>query len=862
MINHSSLKQLAQDVFDSGLGVAIPLPPGAKYEPLTGTTGSAPKQTAEEALKNFDDADDNCNVALRVNDNVIGIDVDHFPEKNKLGAESLAELEKKHGALPATFYNTRHGANADSRHMFYRVPAGVKWKDKAAKDIDILQFSYRYSVVAPSTYEEKPYKWFNADHEELDTIPHVDELPDLPLGWVEFLKKGSLADHAKYAPKKSLGAEDAETWLETVAINYDAAPNDGTKKKLAKFVAEIEDNAHDTTKDAVYWAVRFAVVEGAPGLETILATLKEAFVKARTARPMNEKPEREWDRLFMGAVNKLRGAIEAGKIAPMVALLSTDFEDGLTSLNGAKEAADKHDELIEKVRRLILAHDEEKAVGELLAEVVPSTFGVVSDNSDTELFDEELQAFYKEEDLKNVVQQVLTPVLDMAFYETPLEADEETLEELDAFNKRIGGFKRYVNNYRNLKAIKLNFVVSLKNARRTVRRDDIDAQPELLGLPDGRVVDLSLATVGCSLMDVIRERNEGELLTRSLDVDPEKATAALEHRRKYYKGKDRTAPAELFLELALPNPEVRKVAQKLLGYAAFGRMESQYRNLPVFMGRTSSGKSVLTNLINSVAGNYAGQVGIEALSKPDDAPNAELAAVIHSRWLVIPELSSANKAASARLKAVTSSEGVKATRKFDNNPIHSTTITPIIITNDAPDMRIDDAILKRLVVVPMNTSSTILDEGLPKWEEGGLFRRDVYGEEVKGRFEYDDESKAVFLEWMIQGFLFMRAEGIDQSTMPKEIQDAIAQFTEEADPVTAWLDTLDYSDPNAETTREKLAANYALEEGEAKFPSGAALKKLLAQRGVEYKKTNKCAKYIGVGLPKEERTKVPLASAS
>lgn len=860
MTNHSSLKQLTQDFLASGLGVAIPLLPGAKEPLLSGMTGSAPKQKAEEALKNFEHADDNCNVGLRVNDTVIGIDVDHFPKKNKLGAESLARLEEEHGKLPATFYNTRHGAKADSRHLFYRVPAGVKWEGKAAEDIDILQFSHRHSVVAPSTYEDMPYKWFNPDHEELDTLPHIEDLPQLPPAWVKFLKKGSLADFVKYAPKKSFGAEDAEAWLETVAINYDAAPNDGTKKKLAKFVAEIEDDAHDTTMIAVRWAVRWAVVDGAPGLENILAELYKAFVKARNLRPTNETPDREWDRLFTGEVNALRGSIEAGKIKPMVAFLNA-ANDTLTSLNGASEAADKHERLIDKVRRTIFEHDEEKAVGELLAEVVPSTFGVVSDNSDTELFDEELQAFYKEEDLKNVVREVLTPVLDMAFYETPQKADEETLEELTALNKIIGGFKRYVNSYRNLKAIKLNFVVSLKNASRTVRRDDIDAQPELLGLPDGRVVDLSLATVGCSLMDVVRERHKGEMVTKKLSIDPEKATAALAHRRKYYKGKDRIEPAELFLELAFPNAEVRKVAQKLLGYAAYGNMESQYRNLPVFMGRTSSGKSVLTNLINSVAGNYAGQVGIEALSKPDDAPNAELAAVIHSRWLVIPELSSANKAASARLKAVTSSEGVKATRKFDNNPIHSTTITPIIITNDAPDMRIDDAILKRLVVVPMNTSSTILSDGLPQWEEGGLFRRDVYGERVKGSFEYDDESKAFFLEWLIQGFLLMRSEGIDQSTMPKEIQSAIAQFTEEADPVTAWLDTLDYSDPNAETSREKLAANYALEEGEAKFPSGAALKKLFAQRGVGHKRNNSGAIYIGVCVPKEGlKLKMGLAS--
>ncbi|MGP5342947.1 bifunctional DNA primase/polymerase [Corynebacterium casei] len=856
-MNHSSLTQLAQDVFNSGLGVAIPLPPGEKKEPPSGTTGSAPKQQAEEALKNLDYADDNCNVALRVNDTVIGIDVDHFPEKNKFGAESLAELEEEYGALPATFYNTRHGANAESRHMYFRVPAGMKWKGKAAEDIDILQFSNRYSVVAPSTFESTNYKWFNADHEELDTLPHVEDLPDLPSAWVEFLKKGSLADYAKYAPKKSFGAEEAETWLETVATNYEAAPNEGTKKKLAKFVAEIEDNAHDTTKDAVHWAVRFAVVEGAPGLETILATLKEAFVKARNSRPRNEKPEREWDRQFTGEVNDLRGSIEAGKIKPMVAFLSA-ANDTVTSLNGAKEAADTHDELIEAIRNLVKSYSTEFAAGEILALLTPGAKAITVAGKDSEIFDEEIRQELSDGKIQSIIKNRAEPALLWTYYPIPVEADEEEVNAIEADNARIGRVHTFLNSGRNSNVVRAKFAVALEDLKRVIRRDDIDAQPELLGLPDGRVVDLNLATAGCELMDVVRERKEGELLTRSLDVDPEKATAALAHRRKYYKGESQKPPAQVFLEVALPNPEVRKVAQKLLGYAAYGRMESRYRNLPVFMGRTSSGKTVLSDLINSVAGNYAGQVGIEALSKPDDAPNAELAAVIRSRWLLIPELSSANKAASARLKAVTSSEGVKATRKFDNNPIHSTTITPIIITNDAPDMRIDDAILKRLVVVPMNTDSKKLEKALPERARDGIFRKDVYGNDVDHDFPFDDENKAVFLEWLIQGFLLMRAEGNDQSIMPKEIQDAIAQFTEEADPVTAWLDTLDFSDPNAETTREKLAANFALEEAEAKFPSGAALKKLLAQRGVEYRRIRSGAAYIGVGLPKEERTKVPL----
>ena len=852
---YNSISQLLEDYLDAGIGVLVPLPAGEKQPPLGPTGGAAPQQTVDEARHNFDHVEDNCNVALRLNDSVLILDIDDHGG-DKQGASVLAELEKDHGKLPDTAYNTRHGADSGSRHLIFKVPAGIKWIGKISGGIDLLQFSHRYAVVEPSVVEGKAYHWYDRDGKKLDKPPHMDELPELPSAWVEFLKKGALADHAKYAPKENFATEEAVAWLRSVATNTDAEPTEGTRKKLNQFLEDIDNNAHDTSVDAVHWAVRYTAVDGAAGLNVMLKELKDKFVEVRSTRPTAEPAADEWGRLFADEVNALRGEIEAGKVTPLVVRYGDDedFKKAITSLLGASTAETKHDNRVEKFRYLIKDDDDETAVGEMLLDLVPTALGVLSENSDTEIFDEEERSYLKDEDLKEILREVLKPILKMCYYQIPPEVDDEEREYLEGLNKQIGGFVRFVNATRNLKAIRLNFVVSLNSRGRNIHRDQIDAQPELLGLPDGRVIDLSLATAESSLMDVIRERKQGEMITKSLSIDPEKATAALAHRREFYKGKDSQAPAELFLELALPNPEVRRVAQKLLGYAAFGRMESRFRNIPVFMGPSSSGKTVLTNLIKSVAGDYAGQVGIEALSKPDDGPNAELAKVIHSRWLFVPELSSANKAASARLKAIASSEGVTATFKHSNDPIHSETLTPIIVTNDAPDMRIDDAILKRLVVVPMTASPELLTGKLPKPAPGEYFRRDVYGKEVDQDFHRDDESKAFMLEWLIQGFLLMRAEGIDQSTMPAEIQTAIADFVGEADPVAAWMDSLDFSDKSVKTSRGELERSFANENPDTNFPSGPALKKMLEQRGAEYKRVGGRAVYVGVKASKVEDT--------
>lgn len=849
MNKNSTLNSKIEEYIQSGIGVLIPLKADSKSPILKGVHGKVLEQTPEAARHNFDGLQEKCNAAVRLADTVIVLDVD--VSETKHGDQTLAALEAEYCNLPRGPYNTRHGANAAARHMFYRVPAGFEWRSPSS-DIDIIHRAIRYAVVAPSVVDGKAYHWYDADGTELDTIPRADELPELPKAWIEFLKKGPATDN--YRPGEVFDLEATTQWLEASAPACDSALTDGTRAKLDGFLKAIEDDAHETAIKAVRWIVRYCVLDGAPGLNVALAELEEKFTEVREARPTGEAPAREWGRILADEVNKLRGEVEAGRVTPFIAKHAPVDIEAITGLTGAKKAAVAHGELIDQVREIIRKNPMETAGGELLALAMPGAKAITSPGKDSGIFDETNRVEWDRKEngrLTSVIKNYLNPLLEAAFYPIPVDADDDLIELLEGLNKEIGGIKWAMDTHNKLPAFRAKFAVALEDAGRTVRRKDIDSNPALLGLPDGRVVDLNLATADCELVDVIRPRLVGELVTLSLDIDPKKAIAALAHRRKFYKGDDRKTPAQVFLELAFPNPEVRKVAQKLLGYAAYGYMESQYRNLPVFYGPTSTGKTVLTDLIKAVAGTYYGTVGIEALSKSDDGPNSELAKVIHSRWLVLPELSTAQKAASERLKALTSTEGVKATPKYSNDPVESNTLTPIIVTNDAPEMKIDDAILKRLVVIPMTTPAAVLTEKLPKRDKGNHGRMNVYGELVNEHFTHDDENKAYMLEWLTHGFILMREEGIDQSTMPTEIQEANAQFVGEADPLAAWLAELDYSDKNARVLAKDLKESFEAEYPDVKFPSGAPLKKLMAARGCEYSRPGGKSTYSGVQIPED-----------
>jgi P4 family phage/plasmid primase-like protien len=180
---------------EAGWEGTLPLPYKEKKFPPKGFTGKGGTMPTSQDLSKWGERQSN--ICLRLPKNVIGIDVDNYEDKQ--GLRTLQEHEAKWGELPPTWTSTARAGGSGIR--LYRVPddrmylTQLKRTGAAESDIEIIQFGHRYVVTHPSLHPEGPtYKWYDpegnctTEGDEIE-IPTVDELPELPLKWVDGLTK-------------------------------------------------------------------------------------------------------------------------------------------------------------------------------------------------------------------------------------------------------------------------------------------------------------------------------------------------------------------------------------------------------------------------------------------------------------------------------------------------------------------------------------------------------------------------------------------------------------------------------------------------------------------------------------------------
>ena len=172
----------AAEYWDAGWRGVLPLPARRKKEPpdgYTGRTGAWPSRADIQAWTEDGHADGN--IALRMPDNVIGVDVDCYD--GKPGATTLTRLVAECGPLPATWASTSRSDGSGIR--FYRVPPGMSWPGVLGPGIEIIQHVHRYAVVSPSIHPEgRLYSWVSPDGVRTTVIPQPDDLTQLPEPWV------------------------------------------------------------------------------------------------------------------------------------------------------------------------------------------------------------------------------------------------------------------------------------------------------------------------------------------------------------------------------------------------------------------------------------------------------------------------------------------------------------------------------------------------------------------------------------------------------------------------------------------------------------------------------------------------------
>ena len=175
-------------------GWANPIPVERKWPPPKGYTGYDGKNVSWPDIQAWLDGEEgDHNIALRLPDDIIGIDVDAHDGKS--GEMSLAAAEAALGPLPPTARSTSRASFGASGIRFYRVPPGAnlrgaekRFRARFGDHVDIIRRDHRYAVVWPSVHPDtgNTYTWYD-ENVATREIPKPVDLVTLPEAWVTFL---------------------------------------------------------------------------------------------------------------------------------------------------------------------------------------------------------------------------------------------------------------------------------------------------------------------------------------------------------------------------------------------------------------------------------------------------------------------------------------------------------------------------------------------------------------------------------------------------------------------------------------------------------------------------------------------------
>lgn len=250
----------------------LPLPPKSKFAPPKGFTGRSGATPTEE---NFSDwIDRGGNIALRLPENVIGLDIDAYG--HKVGQKTFEDMQLKHGKLPETWYSSRHENTDNGRTLLFRVPDELTFIS-GLKDIDVIQNNHRYLTAPPSFHpSEARYVWYSPSGTPVSKliVPEIDALEDLPDAWLELLINKETEESATPTVLSEVAAWNSNLdWL-PVGVSCSTMSS-----KLNYYLKGFKNasSRHDYTMTAVMSLI-YSASDGHGGIVSALDTLRTKFI--------------------------------------------------------------------------------------------------------------------------------------------------------------------------------------------------------------------------------------------------------------------------------------------------------------------------------------------------------------------------------------------------------------------------------------------------------------------------------------------------------------------------------------------------------------------------------------------------------
>jgi hypothetical protein len=270
------------------LGWAAPLymPVRGKTPPPDGFTGEDGRYPTYQEVMNWVGQYPHNNIALRMPDDILGIDVDAY--EGKLGGQTIANLEAQLGPLPTTWISTSRQDGTSSGIRFYRVPAGMQWKSNIQPHVEIVRRGHRYAMVAPSIHPNGgTYRWCAPGWIPSLTAPRPADLASLPMPWVQFL--------IRTRDIWAAGSDEQVRALTDRLIDPDGQPCAWLERVTQDWVSKIKAagaHCHDVGRDAA-WAVASDGAKFHRGAFTAMARIREAWMQTRV--PSVGSADIDWD---------------------------------------------------------------------------------------------------------------------------------------------------------------------------------------------------------------------------------------------------------------------------------------------------------------------------------------------------------------------------------------------------------------------------------------------------------------------------------------------------------------------------------------------------------------------------------------
>jgi len=695
----------------------------------------------QKVMKWHKDYQANGNIALRMPDTVIGIDVDAYGEK--VGRASFDELLADLGPLPDTWTLTAR-SDGVSGIRFFRVPGGLHWSGQPIADIQIIQNHHRYAVAYPSVHPDtkKIYLWYppgtslNGTPEGItvdNEIPLLSDLAKMPAPWVEGLSGGKI--WSALPSDVSATRTDILRWVKERPAGEMCRL---MRKQAQAAVDEMSGGAHDALNSRVYSVVSLAS-EGHSGIVKAIRLMRDSFyeeVKApgRKGRRSDRQAILEFNRVRDGAVRIMMASVADGE-----SVAEDECGCAENSLSWGEKLGIQVEEpesgSVRKRARMGKAkpadkytYDDSGNADHLLDILDGSAYYVAGDKA-WYFWAPDTGAWVPDPNGNRAMQA--SQLVGKRQRELCDEWTDKLVSSGSSVSADVGGdlagkiglLSKHAKISSDHKGLVNMAKIAASQDRALQDAEAFDCLPALLACPNG-TLELGASEVR------FRPASRSDLISLSTGT-------------RYAPGAKLEA-WDAYLARFLPDASVARYVQKIAGYTLFG--SNPERKMFFMQGTTSTGKTTFVNAFNGALGEYAGTMNLSLFrDNQDERPRADLVRGLGKRLLAASEASAEWYLHADQVKRLTGGDPIRARLLNSSNYVERIpAFTPWVATNAMPQiLGKDKAIERRLVCVPFRE---VVDAGSEN------FAVSVALASAEGR--------SALLAWAVRGWELYREEGM------------------------------------------------------------------------------------------------------